>query len=163
MTSPPDPRVRDNDGVVVFPPAVFAAGLVAGYAAWWLWPVPVVPAEWSLAVRLVGAAGAAAGLLLMLAAVALFVRAGTTPTHWEPTTKVVSTGIYRYTRNPMYVGMALVQGGLALVGNALWPLLLLIPAIWIIRTQVIAREERYLMGKFADDYSAYQRRVRRWL
>ena len=120
----------------------------AGYAIWWFWPVPIVPAELGVAVRIAGGVIAAFGAGIMLYAVWRFHRAGTTPTHGEPTTTIVASGPYRFTRNPMYVGMVSVQGGLALLGNALWPLLVLVPAIWIIQTQVIAREERYLEAKF---------------
>src|SRR6185503_17111314 len=155
-------RAADNDGVVVFPPAVFFVGLVAGYAISWFWPVGIVPENWSMPVRVVGAVAAVAGLVLMFAAAMRFRREGTTPTHWEPTTKVVSTGPYGFSRNPIYIGMALMQAGLAMIGNTLWPLLLLVPAIWIIQTQVIAREERYLEAKFGDGYRAYKARVRRW-
>jgi protein-S-isoprenylcysteine O-methyltransferase Ste14 len=158
-----DPPAADNDGVVVPPPLVFLAGLIAGYVIWWFWPVAIVPAEWALPVRLVGGLATVAGVALMAAAVLRFRREGTTPTHWEPTTRVVSTGPYRFSRNPIYVGMALVQAGLAMLGNALWPLLLVVPAIWVIQTQVIAREERYLEGKFGRDYLDYKARVRRWL
>jgi protein-S-isoprenylcysteine O-methyltransferase Ste14 len=162
VISTPQPPI-DNDGVVVFPPAVFLVGLVGGYAISWFWPVGIVPDGWSMPVRMAGAVAAVAGAVLMLAAVLRFRREGTTPTHWEPTTRVVSAGPYRFTRNPMYVGMALLHGGLALLGNALWPLLLLVPAIWIIQTQVIVREERYLEAKFPGEYAAYKARVRRWL
>jgi protein-S-isoprenylcysteine O-methyltransferase Ste14 len=158
-----DPQPADNDGVVILPPLVFLAALVAGYVIWWFWPVTIGPAAWDVPVRGGGALAAAAGAVLMLAALVRFQRAGTTPTHWEPTTQVVATGPYRFTRNPMYVGMALMQAGLAMVGNALWPLLLVVPAIWIIATQVIAREERYLEAKFGRDYLDYKARVRRWI
>jgi protein-S-isoprenylcysteine O-methyltransferase Ste14 len=153
----------DNDGVVVLPPAVFLAALLGGYAVWWFWPAPIVPPELSLPVRVIGGLAAVTGLVLMVAAVTSFSRAGTTPTHWEPTTRIVSSGPYQRTRNPMYIGMALVQAGLAMLGNALWPLLLVIPAIWIVQTQVVAREERYLEGKFGRDYLDYKARVRRWI
>ena len=63
----------------------------------------------------------------------------------------------------MYLGMALVFAGFALLGNALWPLLALIPVIWAIQKQVIAREEIYLEAKFGADYLALKSRVRRWL
>ena len=63
----------------------------------------------------------------------------------------------------MYLGMALVFAGFALLGNALWPLLTLIPVIWAIQTQVIAKEEAYLEAKFGADYLALKSRVRRWL
>jgi protein-S-isoprenylcysteine O-methyltransferase Ste14 len=63
----------------------------------------------------------------------------------------------------MYLGMALLVGGFALLGNALWPLLALIPVIWFIRTQVIDREERYLEARFGVEYRDFTSRVRRWL
>ena len=59
--------------------------------------------------------------------------------------------------------LALLLAGLALVGDALWPLLAVIPAVWIIQTQVIAREEPYLSAKFGAPYADYRKRVRRWL
>jgi protein-S-isoprenylcysteine O-methyltransferase Ste14 len=92
-----------------------------------------------------------------------FRRAGTSPDPHEPTTALALDGPYRLTRNPMYLGMALVQGGLALAGNALWPLLALVPVIWVIRTQVIDKEERYLEAKFGGEYRAFKERVRRWI
>ena len=64
----------------------------------------------------------------------------------------------------MYVGMALVpRRASRSAANALWPLLMLVPALCIIRTQVIAREEAYLEGKFGAAYRDYKARVRRWL
>jgi len=153
----------DNDGVVILPPLVFLVALIAGYVVWWFWPVPIAPTAWDIPVRLAGAVITVAGIWLMLAAVVRFLREGTTPTHWEPTTKVVSAGPYRFSRNPMYVGMALFQAGAAMAGNALWPLLLVIPAIWIIQTQVIAREERYLEAKFGEEYRRYKAQVRGWI
>jgi protein-S-isoprenylcysteine O-methyltransferase Ste14 len=63
----------------------------------------------------------------------------------------------------MYLGMALVLAGLAMIGNALWPLLAVIPAVWWIRTQVIAKEERYLEAKFGAPYLDFKKRVRRWI
>ena len=163
MTDKPTAPIEDNDGVRVFPPAVFLGGLAAGYALRWPWPVPVVPDAWSLAVKTAGVGSLLLGAVVMFAAVGRFRRAGTTPAHDEATTALVFDGPYRFTRNPMYIGMALIQGGFALAGNALWPLLALIPVIWIIRTQVIAREEAYLEAKFGAPYRDYKARVRRWL
>jgi protein-S-isoprenylcysteine O-methyltransferase Ste14 len=154
---------RDNDGVVMLPPLVFLGGLIVGFAVWWFWPVPIVPSEWSIAVLVVGAIATALGLWAMVWAIVIFRRVDTTPVHWKPTTTLAFDGPYRFTRNPMYVGMALVQGGIALLGNALWPLVALIPVIAIIQTQVIAREEAYLEAKFGAPYREFRTRVRRWL
>ena len=90
-------------------------------------------------------------------------KTGTRVNPFEPSTMLVLDGPYRFTRNPMYLGMALVLGGLALIGNALWPFLALAPVIAIIRTQVIAKEEAYLEAKFVAPYRDFKARVRRWI
>src|SRR3954468_6325046 len=93
----------------------------------------------------------------------LFRRLGTNVPPSQPTTLIATTGPYRWTRNPMYLGMALIYAGLAIafdgqIAFALLPLVLI-----AIQTQVIAREERYLEAKFDDDYRRYKAEVRRWL
>jgi protein-S-isoprenylcysteine O-methyltransferase Ste14 len=153
----------DNAGVRIPPPFLFLGGLVAGYILDLIRHVPVAPPEWSLAVRVLGGVLAAAAFALMLSAVVLFRRAGTHPEPWKTTTRLVLDGPYRFTRNPMYLGMAAFLVGLGLVGNALWPVIAVFPAVLIIRTQVIAREEAYLERKFGAEYLAYKSRVRRWL
>ena len=105
----------------------------------------------------------AAGLIIGLLAAGLFRRAGTDVKPWRSSTALVTDGPYRWTRNPMYLGMCLVYVGLAIAADSLAALLLLIPVLIIIQTQVIAREERYLEGKFGDEFRAYTARVRRWL
>ena len=103
------------------------------------------------------------GVALIFDAVAWFARIETSPDPGRPTTKIVDEGPYQFTRNPMYLGMALIMGGLALLGDALWPLLALIPVLYVIRTAVIDKEERYLEAKFGDGYRGFKARVRRWL
>jgi protein-S-isoprenylcysteine O-methyltransferase Ste14 len=105
----------------------------------------------------------AAGLLFGMSAMGLFRKAGTDVKPWKTTTAIVATGVYRFTRNPMYLGMAMLYTGLGFLFSSLGVFLLLPVLILTIRTQVIAREERYLEGKFGDDYRAYKARVRRWL
>jgi protein-S-isoprenylcysteine O-methyltransferase Ste14 len=104
-----------------------------------------------------------AGLIIGLFAAGLFRRAGTDVKPWRSSTALVTDGPYRWTRNPMYLGMTFVYVGLAIAADSLAALLLLIPVVIIIKTQVIAREERYLEGKFGEEFRAYAARVRRWL
>ena len=92
-----------------------------------------------------------------------FARKGTAVEPWKPTTAIVTTGPYRLTRNPAYVGMALVYAGVALMSDALWVLAPLPIVIAIVDRGVIAREERYLERKFGPEYVDYKTRVRRWV
>ena len=153
----------DASGVRLFPPSIYAGGLVVGYIVQWLAPIPIVPGALGIAARILGVAVLLAGLALMFSALTMFRAVGTPVNPTEPTKALALTGPYRFTRNPMYLGMALLLAGFALIGNALWPLLSLIPVVWIIRTQVIAREEIYLEAKFGAPYRDFKGRVRRWL
>ena len=81
----------------------------------------------------------------------------------RPTTALVTSGPYRLTRNPMYVGFALGHAGLALRRRSTWALLMLGPVLAAVDRIVIEREERYLERAFGDEYRRYARQVRRWL
>ena len=111
-----------------------------------------------------------AGLVLMGLAIGLilwaalhFRRLRTAIIPFQPSTALVTSGPYRFTRNPMYLGMALIYVGAALLFDLRWALLLLPLVLLVIQTRVIALEERYLEAKFGDEYRAYRSRVRRWL
>ena len=90
-------------------------------------------------------------------------RAGTNIRPDQPTLAIVSDGPFRFTRNPLYLALTGLYAGIALLVNALWPLLLLAPVLAVLRWGVIAREERYLEAKFGEAYRAYRSRVRRWV
>jgi protein-S-isoprenylcysteine O-methyltransferase Ste14 len=104
-----------------------------------------------------------AGLLMSFAGAGLFVQHRTAIIPYKPATRLVTSGIYRWTRNPMYLGLALLYAGFAILSNSLLALILLAPVIAIIQTQVIAREEAYLQRAFGSEYVAYRKRVRPWI
>ncbi len=104
-----------------------------------------------------------AAVVLFVPAVLAFRRAGTPPEPHKPTTAIVTSGPYRFTRNPIYVSFTLVQLGIALWTGSGWILALLVPVIVLMHYGVIAREERYLERKFGDEYNEYRRHVRRWV
>lgn len=110
-----------------------------------------------------GLPGLAAGLGLCAWAILLFRRFRTSPIPIVPSAALVERGPYRFTRNPMYVGMALVYAGAALWLQLSWALLLLPVVLVVIYITVIARQERYLQRRFGAAYREYQLRVRRWL
>jgi protein-S-isoprenylcysteine O-methyltransferase Ste14 len=92
-----------------------------------------------------------------------FRRAGTHINPGEPATTLVTTGPYRLSRNPGYLGMAFAYSGIAVLSGALWALALLLPTLFLIDRGVIRREERYLERTFGDEYLRYRSRTRRWI
>ncbi|MDQ3155515.1 MAG: isoprenylcysteine carboxylmethyltransferase family protein [Actinomycetota bacterium] len=110
-----------------------------------------------------GAVPIAAGLALGAGAIRMFARAHTTVIPHHRVSEFVTSGPYRFSRNPMYTGLALITVGAALAIGTWWPLVTLVPALVIIRLGVIGPEERYLAETFGEDYSAYCATVRRWL
>jgi protein-S-isoprenylcysteine O-methyltransferase Ste14 len=148
---------RDSSGAAVRPPIAWALTVVTGLALDWLYPLPFLPAAWA------GGLVFLAGLALLIWAATTFRRAGTQIPTTEPTTRIVTDGPYRHSRNPIYLGMLLGLVGLALGLDSLWLLILLVPFFLVIRYGVVAREEAYLERKFGNVYLAYTSRVRRWL
>ena len=149
-----------TSGVKFPPPLVYLGGLLAGWLLGGVQPLRAFDDAWADPACLVAMI---AGATLVASALGLFRRAGTDPLPMRPTTALVLSGPYRFTRNPMYLGMALIYLGFALLFDLTWALLLLPLVLLVIRTQVNAREERYLEAKFGEEYRAYRRRVRRWL
>lgn len=144
------------------PPLLFVAGFGAGLVLERLLPRPALGlprgAVLVLAVTLV-----ALGLGVLAWAMATFRRARTAILPHRPAARIVAEGPYRFSRNPMYVGLSLLYVGLAVWTHALWALPLLPLVLWGLWRLVVRREERYLRAAFGADYEAYTRRVRRWL
>lgn len=110
---------------------------------------------------------AAISLLLFVAldfrSAALFAKKKTGIAPWHPSTVLVTEGPYGFTRNPMYLGMALLYLGMSLAFGLLWAAAALVPVIVVIDRAVIQREEAYLARKHGAAYEAYRKRVRRWI
>ena len=150
----------DRSDVRIPPPLVYVAGFLVGVALESAFPIDALPLALALLAGLIGG-----GLWLALDGLAMlrFRRAGTSMVPMRPTTALVTSGPYHFTRNPMYVGMGFLYAGLALSLGVIWALPLLPLVLLAIDRLVIAREERYLEGKFGEEYRDYKRRVRRWL
>jgi protein-S-isoprenylcysteine O-methyltransferase Ste14 len=146
--------------VIAPPPLIFAGALGAGLLVNRLRPTPFLPRALS---KILGWPLVLGGLLLGLWGFREMRRAGTNVDPYHPTTAIVEAGPYRFTRNPLYVGMALIYSGTSARANALPAALLLSVALHIVDRGVIRREERYLEGKFGEEYLRYKGRVRRWI
>lgn len=150
----------DKAGIIAPPPLIYLGILALALCIDWLQPVALVPER---ARPLLGWPFVVGGTLLLLLSILSMQRARTAVNPYKATTAVVGSGPYRYSRNPMYVAMALVYIGIAILVNTLWPMVLLPAAVLIMHQGVIVREERYLERKFGDAYLQYKAKVRRWL
>jgi protein-S-isoprenylcysteine O-methyltransferase Ste14 len=151
---------QDNPGVMARPPRIMLTFLLFGTAVQYVWPLSLLPnpAQFSI-----GAVIIAIGIGLMTLAVRRFNRVGTNVPTCLPVHAIITDGIYRYTRNPMYLSGMLLFVGIGIAADNPWILALLIPFFAIVRYGVIAREERYLEGKFGERYLNYKSSVPRWL
>jgi protein-S-isoprenylcysteine O-methyltransferase Ste14 len=140
------------------PPRFFLLYGVAGAALHFaLGGPPLLRLPWP------GAAIFAAGLAVMLWAVRCFAHAGTTIKPFERTHTLVAAGPYRFTRNPMYLGMVAMLLGTALALGTLAPWLATAALAATLHVRFIRHEERALAASLGEPYEFYRRSVRRWL
>jgi protein-S-isoprenylcysteine O-methyltransferase Ste14 len=165
---PKDPAgqlVNDSGtaGVVARPPLLFLGALLLGLALDRLLPLPFAVPEAGLVHWIIAGSLILIGLALAAAGIRNFSRAATPVPTNEPVRALVTTGIHGWTRNPIYLGMFLIYGGIGVAAQGPWALILTLPLAITIRYGVVAREEAYLERRFGDAYRDYKARVRRWL
>jgi protein-S-isoprenylcysteine O-methyltransferase Ste14 len=154
------PPEEDRPGVPIAPPLLFVLPVLVSLVVEWFFPTSFVRGtlRWIL-----GALILAAGIALNISGFITQKRAGTDPIPFNPSTRIVAHGLYRFSRNPMYIGFASCTLGLAIVVDSAWILLAVPIGLVLIDRIVITREERYLERKFGEEYLNYKRRVRRWI
>jgi protein-S-isoprenylcysteine O-methyltransferase Ste14 len=153
-------QISDNPGVIAFPPALYAVTLLVGLGLSFIFPVSFLPRLISLPLAALAMIGAG---WLSISAFRTMSLAQTGIDPAKPTTVIVSDGVFRVTRNPLYLSLTLLYIAISLLFSALWALLLLLPLLAIVQIGVIQREERYLERKFGDEYLRYKTQVRRWI
>ena len=154
-------KTADGANVRFPPPLIYIAGLALGALASRFLHLPSLGLPLALR-KVTGIALDVVGFLIMFAGAGLFMRRRTAIIPFKPASVLVTSGILGWTRNPMYLGMAVFYVGLAVLLNSLAALVLLPLVLAVIQTQVIAREEAYLERAFGDEYLAYKTRVGRW-
>ena len=151
---------QDHPGVRFPPPFIYVGFIILGLLLQRVWPIAVVPqrlaAPFGIAFVVLGFAIAFAGFRELT-------RHKTTIRPDQPSSRIVRSGPYRFTRNPLYVSLSTLHLAVGLWTNSLWVVLLLAPAILVMTRQVIAREEAYLARAFGEQYLSYKNAVRRWL
>ncbi len=145
---------------VIYPPVWLLLGLISVFALNEMYPMIRFT---SLFFQVLGGVVIVLGLLLLVTANGLFVRAGTDVIPFRKVSSLVTTGIYRYTRNPMYLGMAAVLLGCALTVGVVPALLVPVAFALIVDFRFIRPEEQMLRALFPEEYPDYCQRVRRWL
>jgi protein-S-isoprenylcysteine O-methyltransferase Ste14 len=153
----------DSPNVRFPPPTLYLAGFLIGYYLHrTIGGDEVAPALRGM-VAGAGIGAIAAGVAFIGWAVVWFRRSRTTLLPMRPSAAMVAGGPYRFTRNPMYVGLAAIYTGATLAAGFLWPLACLPAVLVAVRWLIIEREERYLERRFGGEYRAFKARVRRWL
>ncbi|TMG94845.1 MAG: isoprenylcysteine carboxylmethyltransferase family protein [Betaproteobacteria bacterium] len=145
---------------LVRPPVVYLGSIALGLVLHLLWPARLVPPPVSTPV---GAIVTVLAIALFVSAVRTLQAAGTPIPGNRPTTAIVRTGPYRFSRNPIYLAFSILQLGISIWVNSVWLLATLAGAAALILYVVIRREEQYLERRFGARYLDYKASVRRWL
>ena len=151
---------RDCPNVIAFPPLVYGGTLLFGLLLQLVWPLSIFephPPKW------IGGSVALLSAVLAKWGDHTMRRAGTNIKPTEPTITIVQDGPFRFSRNPLYISLTLFYVGVALIFNAVIPILVLPLLLVVVHLGIIRREERYLEAKFGDQYRQYRARVRRWI
>lgn len=164
-TDPTGQQATDDatPGLIARPPLLYLGALLLGFVWDRLLPLPYPVPGGELVHWIAGTALILLGVALAAAGIRNFSRAGTPVQSVKPTRALVTTGIHGWSRNPIYLGMFLIYGGIGVAAQSAWVLLITVPLAITIRFGIVAREEAYLEERFGDAYRDYKARVRRWL
>jgi len=149
----------DSPGVIAWPPVLHAAAFVVVLVLQWVWPWPVFDRS---AYRWTGVALIPLGVGIIIWGRVTMLGAGTNINPSQPAVALVTSGPFRFSRNPLYTALMLIFIGLTLAFNTWWGFAMLIPVFVVMYAGVIRREERYLERKFGDSYREYCAQVRRY-
>jgi protein-S-isoprenylcysteine O-methyltransferase Ste14 len=153
----------DKANVRIPPPVISLAGICIGVIAHFL-AVPLAIPHMPLSFRICcGVFLGLGGLAAMGLSFNLFKRTGQKPEPWTPTPNLICNGTYRYSRNPMYIGLVLFQSGIGISTGVFWITVMVLPVLVAICYMVVLPEEEYLQRKFGEEYLQYKSSVRRWI
>jgi protein-S-isoprenylcysteine O-methyltransferase Ste14 len=151
---------QDKAGVLIFPPLMYLLALATGILISYFFPHHFI--DFSIALPF-GIIITILGITSLILAASLF-RKNKNPVNPSGSTQlIICSGIYKYTRNPMYLGLTIIFIGLSIISNAWFSFIILFPLLIVCQKGIIEREERYLTRKFGNEYLEYQSKVRRWI
>ncbi len=146
-------------GVKIPPPLIFIVFMLLAHVNELLFPIGIIFAP---VITYIGLGLVMTGLILLLSLLLQFKRVKTSIEPWQPTSSIIKTGLYKYSRNPIYLLLCTIPIGLGLYFSHVWLITSVIPSCMGIYYVAIRPEEAYLTGKFGDEYICYQQQVRRW-
>jgi protein-S-isoprenylcysteine O-methyltransferase Ste14 len=151
---------EDSANILTAPPFFFIIPLFVGAIVEYFVPTSLLPTLFSI---IVGLLFSWASVPFIILSIKSFYKVKTTFDARKTTTTLVTTGIYKISRNPAYPSLVLFYIGLSFLINSIWILILILPAIYSVQKFCIEREEKYLAEKFGSQYLEYKKQVRRWL
>jgi protein-S-isoprenylcysteine O-methyltransferase Ste14 len=154
-------KVEGNHVKIVPAPVILLVFIALGFAMNWILPLPILTNL--LVAHVVGLLIVGVGSLVGGIAVVEMRRLHTSPNPHKPVTTLVEAGVFRYSRNPVYLAMFVMYIGIAICVNVLWLILLFPALLWSVKNWVVKLEEDYLERRFNDVYRQYKKRVRRWV
>ncbi|HTR41273.1 MAG TPA: isoprenylcysteine carboxylmethyltransferase family protein [Pseudomonadales bacterium] len=149
---------KDSPDVISCPPLVYLGALGLGLLLDWL-----APFQKFFSFPVTGWLLAFAGFCIGFWGVRTFIRFGTNVRPDLPVTALVTSGPYRYSRNPLYMACTIIYLGITLSVGSLWLLVMLIPTLAVVHYRIVRREEDYLESRFGESYRAYKTQVNRWI
>ena len=151
---------EDSAHILAAPPFFFIIPLLIGVVLEYSIPTKIFS---TIASIIIGLIFSWTSLPFFILSLKSFFKAKTTFDARNSTTSLVTTGIYKISRNPAYLSLVLLYIGISFLINSIWIFILVVPAFYSIQKFCIEREEKYLEGKFGDQYLAYKKQVRRWI
>lgn len=152
--------MADRARIIAPPPLLTLLCVAAGLLARYFIPLPLMPESCRIPI---GSAILLLALILGVLALRRFSASGEHPSPYEPTHRIMDSGIYSRTRNPIYLSMLLVTLSAVAFANSAWFFLSAAALFFLLHFGVVKREETYLSSKFGSEYEDYRRRVRRWI
>ena len=152
----------DRAPIIAPPPLLGVGCIVLGFILNHYKPLPLFPSRGLLAIAL-GAVLIAISFAIIFSARRVFIAHGEHPSPYRPTNAIVVTGVYKFSRNPIYVAFLLVVLAFGLFANSVWFLVMAALLFVLLQFGVVKREELYLSEKFGETYRSYCHQVRRWI
>ncbi len=154
-----DSLKKDHAGVKLPPPLSFLTMILISMGVNRLYPINITESLW---IKYLGIVLVVLSFTTILYIAFLFRRHRTEIEPWKTTSSIIKTGPFKYSRNPIYMGMCLIAIGTGLIANSYWVVFSFIPAATLVYYTAIKKEERYLEEKFGQEYLDYKSKVKRW-